>query len=39
MKQKELEKWQRGVEIALADQEYMALTKELDSDNGEIYEC
>ena len=38
IKQKELEKWQRGVEMALADQEYMALTKELGSDNGELYE-
>ena len=38
IKQKELEKWQRGVNMALADQEYMALTKELGSDNGDIHE-
>ncbi len=38
IKQKELEKWQRGVDMALNDQEYMALTKELGSDNGDIYE-
>ena len=38
IQQKELEKWQKGVNMALADQEYMALTKELGSDNGDIYE-
>jgi len=38
IKQKELEKWKRGVDMALADQEYMALSKELGSDNGDIYE-
>jgi len=38
IQQKELEKWQRGVDMALSDQEYMALTKELGSDNGDIYE-
>jgi len=38
IKQKELEKWQRGVDMALNDQEYMALTKELGSDDGDIYE-
>ena len=38
IKQKELEKWQRGVNLALEDREYMALTKELGSDNGDIYE-
>jgi len=37
IKQKELEKWQRGVDMALADQEYMALTKELGSESGDIY--
>ena len=38
IKQKELEKWQRGVDMALNDQEYMTLTKELGSDDGDIYE-
>jgi len=38
IKQKELEKWQKGVDIALQDDEYMTLTKELGSDNGDIYE-
>jgi len=38
IKQKELEKWQKGVDMALHDQEYMALTKELGSDNGDICE-
>jgi len=38
IKQKELEKWKRGVDMALADQEYMELNKELGSDNGDIYE-
>ena len=38
IQQKELEKWQRGVDMALNNKEYMALTKELGSDNGDIYE-
>jgi len=38
IKQKELEKWKRGVDMALANQEYMELSKELGSDNGDIYE-
>jgi len=38
IQQKELEKWQKGVNLALKDQQYMALTKELGSDNGDIYE-
>jgi len=38
IKQKELEKWQRGVDMALNDQEYMTLAKELSSDDGDIYE-
>jgi post-segregation antitoxin (ccd killing protein) len=38
IKQKELEKWQRGVDMALGDEDYMALTKELGSDTGDIYE-
>jgi len=38
IKQKELEKWQKGVNMALKDQEYMTISKELGSDNGDIYE-
>ena len=38
IQQKELEKWQKGVDMALNDKEYIALTKELGSDNGDIYE-
>ncbi|MEA2028276.1 MAG: hypothetical protein U9N49_04815 [Campylobacterota bacterium] len=38
LQQKEIEKWQNGVSMALKDSDYMALTKELGSDNGDIYE-
>ncbi len=38
IKEKELEKWQKGVEIALNDKEYINMTQELTSDNGDIYE-
>ena len=38
IKQKELDKWQKGVSMALNDKEYISLTKELGSDNGELYE-
>ena len=38
LKQKELDKWQQGVSLALEDKEYMALTDELSSDSGDIYE-
>jgi len=38
IKQKELDKWQKGVSMALNDKEYMSLTKELGSDTGDIYE-
>jgi post-segregation antitoxin (ccd killing protein) len=38
IKQKELEKWRRGVSLALKDKEYLALSKELGSDNGDIYD-
>jgi post-segregation antitoxin (ccd killing protein) len=37
IKQKELEKWQRGVDMALGDKDYMALSKELGSDTGDVY--
>jgi len=38
LKQKELEKWKRGVSLALQDNDYMALSKELENDNGDLYE-
>ena len=38
LEQKELDKWQKGVSLALEDNEYMALSKELGDDNGDIYE-
>jgi len=38
LKQKELENWQKGVSLALQDKEYMALSKELSNDNGDLYE-
>lgn len=38
LKQKELEKWKRGVSLALQDNDYMALSKELGNDNGDLYE-
>jgi len=38
IKQKELDKWQKGVSLALEDKEYIALSQELGSDNGDIYE-
>jgi len=38
LKQKELENWKRGVSLALQDKKYMALSKELGNDNGDIYE-
>ena len=38
LKQKELDKWQKGVNLALGDKSYMALIQEIASDNGDIYE-
>ena len=38
LKQKELEKWKKGVSLALQDSEYMAVSKELGNDNGDLYE-
>ena len=38
LKQKEMERWSRGVSMALEDDEYMALVKEMGSDNGDLYE-
>jgi len=34
--QKELKKWQKGVDIALKDDEYIALSKEFGFDNEDI---
>jgi len=38
IKQKELEKWQKGVDMALHDEAYIALAKELGSESGDLYE-
>ena len=38
LKQKELEKWKKGVSLALADKEYISFSRELSSDVGDIYE-
>ncbi len=38
LKQNELDKWQKGVSLALDDKAYMALTSELAQDNGDVYE-
>ncbi|HFD13764.1 MAG TPA: hypothetical protein ENJ34_00510 [Epsilonproteobacteria bacterium] len=38
IKQKELDKWQRGVSLALEDKEYMTLSKELSSDTGDFHD-
>ena len=38
LKERELNNWQKGVSLALQDKEYMALSKELGADNGDLYE-
>ncbi len=38
VKQKELEKWQKGAELAMEDKEYMALSEEFGNDQGDLYE-
>ena len=38
IKQKELDKWNKGVSLALQDKEYMVFSKELGSDKGDLYE-
>ena len=38
LKQKELERWEKGVDIALEDKEYMQLLQEMGSDKGDLYE-
>lgn len=38
IKQKELERWEKGISMALDDKEYMNFSKEMRNDSGEIYE-
>lgn len=38
IKQKELDKWQKAVSLALKDEKYISLSKELASDNVDLYE-
>jgi post-segregation antitoxin (ccd killing protein) len=38
LKQKERDKWQKGVALALDDKEYIELSKELSEDVGDVYE-
>lgn len=38
LKQKEIEKWERGAELAAEDEEYMAFVNEMGNDVGDIYD-
>lgn len=38
LKQKELDRWQKGVSMALEDKEYISLSLEIGDDNGDLYE-
>jgi len=38
IKQKELDKWKKGVELALDDKAYILLSKELSQDTSDVYE-
>ena len=38
MKQKEIERWGKGAELAAKDKEYMDFVKEISSDTGDLYE-
>ncbi len=38
MKQKEVERWEKGSELAAKDKEYMDFVKEISSDVGDLYE-
>ncbi|MEA3434499.1 MAG: hypothetical protein U9R13_07930 [Campylobacterota bacterium] len=38
LEQKELEKWHKGVSLALKDKDYMTFSEELGKDNGDLYE-
>ena len=38
IKQKERDKWEKAVSMALEDKAYMSLTEELSTDSGDLYE-
>ena len=38
IKQKELNKWQKGIQLALDDKAYISHISELSQDSGDIYE-
>jgi len=38
LEKRELEKWERGFDLASKDEEYMMLSKELGNDDGGLYE-
>jgi predicted transcriptional regulator len=38
IRKKEIERWSRGVDMALRDQEYISQAQELGSDSGDVYE-
>ncbi len=38
MKQKEIERWEKGAQLAAKDKEYMDFVKEISSDVGDLYE-
>lgn len=38
MKQKEIEKWEKGAKMASKDDKYISFTNELNQDSGDIYE-
>ena len=38
IKQQELQKWQKGIDLALKDKDYIDFTQEMQADTGDIYE-
>jgi len=38
LEKRELEKWERGFELASKDEEYIELSKDLGNDDGGLYE-
>ena len=38
LKQKEIEKWERGAKLATKDEEYMTFVNEMGNDVGDIYD-
>jgi len=38
LKEQEIRKWKKSVEMALKDTQYLELSKELGADSGDIYE-